>query len=180
MYTIGNELYRKQISKWWNYDIMIDSIRFETTNFRFHRQSESFETSLIVVFVIRSSVDTSYYYCLDSSLSAFMNLSTMFSCIHPVVLSASPIRRGTANRAKLTNAKASAPSWARSSLFDRSGQWLQYIKVSQIQTSVMISRWSNRAAQKMRLLPTPWLRGNLLCIPAQKLPKSQFPTKRMK
>ena len=65
---------------------------------------------------------------VDFSSSSFlsMNRSTRFSWIQGVVLSASPIRRGTANLAKFTNAKASAPSFCKSSESERSGQWLQW------------------------------------------------------
>ena len=47
-----------------------------------------------------------------------------FVWIHEVVDNANPILSGTANLAKLTNAKASAPSFCKSSLFEKSGQCL--------------------------------------------------------
>mmetsp|Transcript_3612 Transcript_3612/g.5290 ORF Transcript_3612/g.5290 Transcript_3612/m.5290 type:complete len:101 (-) Transcript_3612:700-1002(-) len=59
--------------------------------------------------------NVSFYSSLGSSQtgdsSLLKNLSTTLSWIHGVVLRASPIRRGTANLAKLTNANASAPSF---------------------------------------------------------------------
>ena len=58
-----------------------------------------------------------------ASSSFFKNFFTTFSSIHGVVLSASPMRNGTANRAKLTKAKASAPSFFWSSGSPKSGQW---------------------------------------------------------
>ena len=54
---------------------------------------------------------------------SFWNLSTMLACTHGVVERARPMRRGTAKRATLTNAKASAPSFERSSWSEKSGQW---------------------------------------------------------
>lgn len=47
--------------------------------------------------------------------SLFMNLSTTFAWTQGVLESASPMRSGTAKRARFTKAKASAPSLARSS-----------------------------------------------------------------
>lgn len=51
------------------------------------------------------------------------NLSTTLVCTHGVVPSARPMRSGTAKRATLTKANASAPSFCKSSWFEKSGKW---------------------------------------------------------
>ena len=56
--------------------------------------------------------------CSPAHLS-FENLSTMFSFTHGVVPSARPMRSGTAKRATLTKAKASAPSFCQFSFVSR-------------------------------------------------------------
>lgn len=61
------------------------------------------------------------------SFLSFFKRSITFSWIQGVVDKANPILSGTANRAKFTKANASAPSFCKSSLFDKSGQWLREI-----------------------------------------------------
>lgn len=79
----------------------------------------SYETLLIITSFHQYYFDTTLYF---SSSPFFINFCTIFSSIHGVVLSANPIRNGTASLAKLTNANASAPTFSMSSLLAKSGQ----------------------------------------------------------